>query len=1313
MWLSYSLLLSTLPSHTPQDVIVAKSRQLEVRQLRETLPVVLTLPIHGRILCLFPVDIPSLPTAALFFATERGQYAIISYEDGAAKTLASGHLRSDDILGTEVESGPIFAKEARCIAVHKYDGLLTFLPLNVNRPDRLLGAPIHCRIEERNILALDFLETTGLPQIALLHQDSRGSQHLTSHILAGEQLHLSGSNAIQATWLKKSAIDGGSAMVLPTPIVGNLGGVVIIGQRQLTYCSSTVIKVIPVPQALFLAWDKLPAVESCPRFLLADEFGNLHILTILMEKEIVTGLQLDTLGSCTLANSLAYLGHGLLYVGSTLGDSQLIQIHDEPIENTEDVVELVDTTTYLQVIEEYTNLGPILDFDLVPTTPGVQTGQSQVITASGSSNSGTLRLIRNGIGMNEYANVEMPGIQKMWSLRGSFVDKEDKYLVQSFVGETRVLGVVSDDEGGTLEEATLPGLQSAASSLYVGNVQAGDSLLQITDSEIRLTSLTSPDVLDTWANDAITIATANEAGQIAVALKGCRVLYFTVEGGKIVQKAETKVEREVSCMDLNPFKADNNMDVDGGEADISEYLAVGLWDDFSVRLLALESGLNEVTKVALSSEEEVDDEAAAAVPSRRGRSNMMARSLCLVTMDFNNQGAVHAAQGSSQGVNMLFVGLGDGTLISFAVSVEGGQVSFQSKKEVCLGTQQVDLVPLSSEQGGSCVLATGDRPTVIYLAGVGGSTASIINPKLCYSTVNLAASDDEEVDDVSRPPSQQAITVNVASPFYSPLLFDSSTHGDQHYSLCIADEYDLRLGVIDDIQKLHVTTCRLGMAPRRVVYCPEGRLFAVGCIESGIKNFSLGIDDTNMGNCIRFMDDTSLEDLRRIDLEPFEVITAMFYGTMKLPSSDAQLETMVPEDSTVPVKSLLLVGTAYAMPDEDEPTRGRVLVYECGPDASGGMGSERMIRQVTELVVHGAVYSMCQFYEGMILLTVNSKVLVCRLAEESGILKLEFVGDGFHGHLISLSVKSLAKPIVKVDKEAEDAMAVDSSNKKDEKDPEMLAIVGDITRSISVIQFHKEHNSVEQLAHDYCVNWTTAVEMVTDDLYLGAENFNNLYRLVRNKDSKDEAVRERLDNVGEFHLGEMCNKFMSGSLVMPVKSTSTSSKENNRRTVRRSSPQKRRKATDSPAAKAPSAHRVLKPVVTMGSQTLFGTVDGTLGVILGLDSRTTAFFSCLQRCLAKVVAPVGGISHELFRARQVKGGFHPATGFVDGDLVESFLDLDRPEMEAVVAEMNRDGGWELNELAESSGDSDHVDFDLPELSVDDVLAMVEEISMMH
>lgn len=1053
--------------------------------------------------------------------------------------------------------------------------------------------------------------------------------------------------------------------------------------------------------------------------------------------------------------------------------------------------------------------------------------------------------------MNEYASVAMTGIQAMWSVRKSFYDPYDTYLVQSFVGETRVLGVSStkssndeemmqndptddvknletqeadgdQDGGGMLEEVILPGLEPSASlTLYVGNVQCGDRLLQITESEVLLIANSNetdsiPDnshLLDTWSGD-ITVASANEAGQIVIAMAGGQIVYLSVVGGnKITKICDKQMDREVSCINLNPFvpsstrNTDNNntstgMDIDGISTSASERLtfrssivAVGLWDDFTVRLLSLDNELDELASLPLSSAEDDDDDAAdVAAPKdpgtgsfvsntnqRKNRNNMMARSLCLITLDIaaslassnTNDGIRNSnyhERLSNHGVNMLFVGLGDGTLISFAVAEVMGVVQAQSRKEVCLGTQCISLVPLNyvfsstlgatdhikshqqHHRSGACVLATGDRPTVIYLAGVGGSynnTGHQLNPKLCYSNVNVTTSNlEDDINNGSRPPSQQAIVVNVAAPFYSPLLFGEFVAGigsHQQYSLCVADDANLRLGVIDDIQKLHVTTCRLGMAPRRIVHCPDGRLFAVGCIESGIKQFGFLGDEGTMGNCIRFIDDTTFDDLDRVDLEPFEMILSMVYATMNVPCSAADRNTL---DSVVTLKStdvtgssqgsgirnqelkpFLLVGTGYALPDEDEPTRGRILVYSCqtGKDVNTGTNgiSGRLVRQIAEFTVEGGVYSLTQFFDGLILASVNSRTHICQLAREDGpggMLNLQYVGNGHFGHILSLFLKCRAKPSVDAFTSCaldlpSDQTANNVESKSIETKEEMIAIVGDLMRSISLVQYFPQHQTLEEIARDFNVNWTTAIEMLTDSVYLGAENWNNFFCLRRNTASSSEEVRCRLDTIGEYHFGEMCNKFMSGSLVMPV-STSANTKSLSRRS-RPLSPSKKSESA-SPANKIGSTmSRVRRPVVVTGSQTLFGTANGTLGIVLGMDAGTAAFFSTLERAMAnpKVIRPIGDFLHSQYRACHAERRIHPAHGFVDGDLVESFLDLDRFTMEAVVAEINRDGGWEIpvdvstpkDDKEPNSGDGDN----RLELAVDDVLAMVEEMTMLH
>mmetsp|Transcript_23300 Transcript_23300/g.66027 ORF Transcript_23300/g.66027 Transcript_23300/m.66027 type:complete len:840 (-) Transcript_23300:132-2651(-) len=839
------------------------------------------------------------------------------------------------------------------------------------------------------------------------------------------------------------------------------------------------------------------------------------------------------------------------------------------------------------------------------------------------------------------------------------------------------------------------------------------------------------------------------------------------------------MDKEVSCLNLNPFTATqtgssgasasasasanqpDDMDVDGasdskpGSANRGNFVAVGLWDDFTVRLLSLEASLHELLAIHLDVEEYDEDGSnqESVEAQRRNRNNMMARSLCLISLDFSSspsssggqssssnrsRSSHHTHQNQSAGVDMLLVGLGDGTLISFAVvqPSDGRPVRVQSRKEVSLGSQRINLIPLRTERGGTCVLATGDRPTVIYLAGISGtatSSSTNFNPKLCYSNVNLSTDENEigaEGGDVTQPHGHQTIAVNVAAPFFSPLLFDHSV-GSGHYSLCVADDSNLRLGVIDDIQKLHITTCRLGMAPRRVAYCPEGRLFAVGCIESGIKQPGMGGGDINMANCIRFIDDITFEDIERIDLDAFEMIMSMTHATLNVRDpmavgggSGGASDPMKSSE----VKKYLLIGTAYALPDEDEPTRGRIMVISCSPENGPNAvatGAVREIRIVAEHQVRGGVYSIAQFFEGRFMVSVNSKTQLLQLISDGkGNNRLEIVGMGHHGHIVSLFLKSRADnlPSRPAKTKSSNEMKADgsNSNRRDDKEAapetEQLAIIGDLMKSISLVRYYPEHETLEEVARDFNANWTTAIEMLTDDVYLGGEATNNLFVLRRNKGAQNEDVRCRLDTIGEIHLGEMCNKFMCGSLVMPQTAGSGSGDSASSTAGRRRSIASGKKASENSKVSALVTARSRRPTVVIGSQTIFGTVDGTLGCILGLDGPTAAFFACLERSMQRIIKPIGGFSHQHFRAITDDKRHYPSHGFVDGDMIESFMDLDGPIMQRVVMQMNRDGGWELEDpMMNPSADasSDMNDDMRPELAVDDVLALVEEIAMLH
>jgi DNA damage-binding protein 1 len=57
----------------------------------------------------------------------------------------------------------------------------------------------------------------------------------------------------------------------------------------------------------------------------------------------------------------------------------------------------------------------------------------------------------------------------------------------------------------------------------------------------------------------------------------------------------------------------------------------------------------------------------------------------------------------------------------------------------------------------------------------------------------------------------------------------------------------------------------------------------------------------------------------------------------------------------------------------------------------------------------------------------------------------------------------------------------------------------------------------------------TAIDILDDDTYIGAENWYNLFTVRKNSDAATDEERARLEVVGEFHLGDMVR---SGTQVL-------------------------------------------------------------------------------------------------------------------------------------------------------------------------------------
>lgn len=76
-------------------------------------------------------------------------------------------------------------------------------------------------------------------------------------------------------------------------------------------------------------------------------------------------------------------------------------------------------------------------------------------------------LCRNGIGIQEHACIDLPGIKGMWALRIGIEDSiYDNTLVLSFVGHTRILTLTGEE----VEETEIEGFLSDQQTFHCANV---------------------------------------------------------------------------------------------------------------------------------------------------------------------------------------------------------------------------------------------------------------------------------------------------------------------------------------------------------------------------------------------------------------------------------------------------------------------------------------------------------------------------------------------------------------------------------------------------------------------------------------------------------------------------------------------------------------------------------------------------------------------------------------------------------------------------------------------------------------------------
>jgi len=559
-----------------------------------------------------------------------------------------------------------------------YEGVVTVVPIAHKTKKQgdaeigTLGEPIPVRIEELFVRDSTFFqmrsrEKEEKPRLALIYEDTQKRVRLKVRQLTySPGLHGDvGSAALDPPEAEESLqeeLEIGASHIIP--VAAPSCGVLVLGETGIMYyehSTNTVIKRPMKEATIFCAW----AMIDQQRFVLADEYGKLHMLMLELneqDQQRVTGWQMDEFGKCSRASVLVYMGihdeEGILFLGSHSGDSQLISIGTE-----------VKTRQILP------NIAPILDFTIMDmgdrssegTSNEYSSGQARLVTGSGAFTDGSLRSVRSGVGLEDLGMLaEMENITNIFSISSQPDKVSLDSLVVSLIDETRVFRFTA--EGDVEEQDDFCGFSGAA-TLLAANVSNG-RILHVTSTIVRLVDADSGMTTSEWiapTGQSITATAANE-GVVIISIGGSSLIALDTSGDlNVKSQKDFGPNQQIACVNLSPVD--------------QSVCLIGFWQGSTISILNVDS-LSILHTEVVSAE-------AVIVP----------RSILLLN--------VLPEQSPT-----LFIAMADGNVITYSMDIENHALS--NKRSTVLGTQQAGFTALPKDDGTYNVFATCDHSSLIY-----------------------------------------------------------------------------------------------------------------------------------------------------------------------------------------------------------------------------------------------------------------------------------------------------------------------------------------------------------------------------------------------------------------------------------------------------------------------------------------------------------------------------------------------------------------------------------------------------------------------
>lgn len=317
--------------------------------------------------------------------------------------------------------------------------------------------------------------------------------------------------------------------------------------------------------------------------LIQSEFGDLYKIEVDHEEGIVKEIVCKYFDTVPVANAICVLKSGSLFVCAEFGNHFFYQFTGIGDDTTEHMC----TSTHPQgknaliafktrklknlvLMDQIYSLSPIVDMKVMDSQ---NVKNPQIYTLCGRGPRSSLRILQQGLRIEELADNELPGRPRfIWTIKKDQSHEYDGYIVVSFEGNTLIL-----DIGETVEEVSDSLFLSSVTTLHI-NIMHDNSFIQIYEYGIRHIY---GEVTQEWMapkNKQIKAGSSNSS-QIVISLSGGELVYFEIdESHNLVELFSKKLNVEVLCLSIQQV---------GTNRIRANFLAVGCLDNV-VRVLSIQ-----------------------------------------------------------------------------------------------------------------------------------------------------------------------------------------------------------------------------------------------------------------------------------------------------------------------------------------------------------------------------------------------------------------------------------------------------------------------------------------------------------------------------------------------------------------------------------------------------------------------------------------------------------------------------------------------------------------------------------------------------